>query len=55
MYVFRILNQHWNGVKVYEETRKIIAALLQIFTYERLVPIIIGTISFQLLFLTLCN
>ena len=36
------INQHWDGEKIYQETRKIIGAVLQKITYEDFLPIIIG-------------
>ena len=36
------LNPHWNGEKTYQETRKIVGAVLQKITYEDFLPIIIG-------------
>ena len=36
------LNPDWNGVEIYQETRKIVGAVLQKITYEDFLPIIIG-------------
>ncbi|XP_028413497.1 lactoperoxidase-like [Dendronephthya gigantea] len=36
------LNPSWNGDKIYNETRKIVGAVLQKITYEDFLPIIIG-------------
>ena len=36
------INRYWNGEKIYQETRKIIGAVLQKITYEDFLPIIIG-------------
>ena len=36
------LNPHWNGEKIYQETRKIIGAVLQKITYEDFLPFVIG-------------
>uniref|UniRef100_A0A670Y4C2 Lactoperoxidase n=1 Tax=Pseudonaja textilis TaxID=8673 RepID=A0A670Y4C2_PSETE len=36
------LNPHWNGEKLYQETRKIIGALNQIFTYRDYLPLLLG-------------
>lgn len=36
------LNSHWDGDKIYQETKKIVGAVLQKLTYEDFLPIIIG-------------
>ena len=36
------INRHWNGEKIYQETRKIVGAVLQKITYKDFLPIIIG-------------
>ncbi|XP_070802404.1 eosinophil peroxidase-like [Pituophis catenifer annectens] len=36
------LNPHWNGERLYQETRKIIGALNQIFTYRDYLPLLLG-------------
>ena len=36
------LNPHWNGEIIYQETRRIVGAVLQKITYEDFLPIIIG-------------
>ncbi|XP_028391818.1 lactoperoxidase-like [Dendronephthya gigantea] len=38
----RRLNPHWNGERIYQETRKILGALVQQITYEEWLPILIG-------------
>ena len=38
----RRLNPHWAGERIYEETRKIVGALVQQITYEEWLPIAIG-------------
>ena len=40
--ILKGLNSHWNGEKVYQETRKIVGAVLQKITYEDFLPIVIG-------------
>ncbi|KAG8122839.1 hypothetical protein E2320_018318 [Naja naja] len=36
------LNPHWNGERLYQETRKIIGALNQIFIYRDYLPLLLG-------------
>ncbi|XP_073321888.1 eosinophil peroxidase-like [Pagrus major] len=36
------LNPHWNGERIYQETRKIMGALFQILTYRDFLPRIVG-------------
>ena len=36
------INKHWDDEKIYQETRKIVGAVLQKITYEDYIPIIIG-------------
>ena len=36
------INQHWDEEKIYQETRKIVGAVLQKITYQDFLPIIIG-------------
>lgn len=38
----RNLNRHWDGERIYQETRKIVGALVQQITYEEWLPIAIG-------------
>ena len=40
--ILKGLNSHWNGERVYQETRKIVGAVLQKITYEDFLPIVIG-------------
>ena len=36
------INKHWNNEKIYQETRKIVGAVLQKITYQDYIPIITG-------------
>lgn len=36
------LNSQWNGERIYQETRKIVGAVLQKITYEDFLPIVLG-------------
>ena len=36
------LNPHWDGDRLYDESRKIIGAQMQVITYEHWLPLIIG-------------
>ena len=40
--ILKGLNPHWNGERVYQETRKIVGAVLQKITYEDFLPTVIG-------------
>ena len=40
--VLRNLNRHWDGEKIFQETRNILGALVQQITYEEWLPIVIG-------------
>lgn len=43
------LNPFWNGDRVYQETRKIVGAEMQLITYEHWLPLILGPEGFELL------
>lgn len=43
------INPHWHGEKVFQETRKIVGALVQHITYDHWLPKILGTLGMQLL------
>ena len=36
------LNPHWDGDRLYEESRKILGAQMQVITYEHWLPLILG-------------
>ena len=38
----RKLNQHWDGEQIYQETRKIVGAVVQKIVYEDYLPILLG-------------
>ncbi len=40
--ILRKLNQHWDGEKIYQETRKILGGVLQKIVYEDYLPILLG-------------
>ena len=40
--ILKQLNAHWNGETVFQETRKIVGAILQKIVYEDYLPIILG-------------
>lgn len=40
--ILRRLNRHWNGEKIYQETRKILGAILQNIVYNAYLPILLG-------------
>jgi peroxidase len=39
---FSKINPHWDGEKIYQESRKIVGAIMQHITYEQWLPLIIG-------------
>ncbi|XP_055601932.1 peroxidasin isoform X2 [Uranotaenia lowii] len=45
----RRVNPHWDGDKLYYESRKVVGAMLQVITYEHWLPLIIGPSGMQLL------
>ncbi|VDM68841.1 unnamed protein product [Strongylus vulgaris] len=36
------MNRHWNMDRVFQETRKIVGAILQVITYQEFLPALIG-------------
>lgn len=36
------INTHWDDTRLYEETRKIVSALMQQIVYNELLPLILG-------------
>ena len=37
------INEHWNGEKIYQETRRIMGAVMQKITYDDFLPLIVGS------------
>uniref|UniRef100_A0A1I7VVU9 Peroxidasin n=1 Tax=Loa loa TaxID=7209 RepID=A0A1I7VVU9_LOALO len=40
--IFLEINPHWDGETIYQETRKLIGAMLQVITYEHWLPKVLG-------------
>ncbi|KAJ8737014.1 hypothetical protein PYW07_000285 [Mythimna separata] len=43
----KVLNPFWDGDRVYQETRKIVGAQIQIITYEHWLPIVLGKEGYE--------
>uniref|UniRef100_A0A5S6QID3 Ig-like domain-containing protein n=1 Tax=Trichuris muris TaxID=70415 RepID=A0A5S6QID3_TRIMR len=41
------INPHWDGEKIYQETRKIVGAQMQHITYEHWLPKVLGTVGME--------
>lgn len=42
---FLEINPHWDGETIYQETRKIVGAMLQVITFEHWLPKVLGPVS----------
>lgn len=43
---FLEINPQWDGETIYQETRKLIGAMLQVITYEHWLPKVLGPVRF---------
>jgi len=53
--IFHHLNPHWDGERLYQETRRLITALWQYSTYHEYLPLILGRKAMDAHGLTLVN